>query len=680
MVANWLKILLFVAGGTSAAVGTAYYTGLYDPWRVEERPAPIAAAEPEPVAEPDADRSPEREIPAVTANLEDGTDAEPQPAANNVPREPDAEIEARPEPEEQIEDELTVPSFDLVRVEPNGAMVIAGTAEPDSDLEVVAGAEVIARVDVGPSGDFAAVLDDALKPGDYQIVLRSTGPAEGLVVTSVETAIVSVPEDDKGEVLALVEEPGMPAKLITIPQGDREQQEGTTDTAQVDPQAEAVASEGAEPQDMEQDVALANPQDEPASLESASASNDELAISASTDGPTAASTPGQGGPETDEHMGEPTAPHDTEQDVAVALPQGEPADRENTSAGGEEVATDPAINERSGGEGTTEQGSFENAPAAVQKTEAPAAEESRPISDETQVAARSEPEAEAPTRPMSPRNALAVEAVEIEGRAVFVAGRGTPGSTVRVYANEILLGETEVSDGGRFLIETQMELPVGDYIVRADVVGPRGEVTARAAVPFKREPGEAIAAVAPVEPRVADISPADEQQTEDAAEPAATSDDPVTAQSQSTVTPGEPEAPDAASPPETPATTIATHEEPGAEIPDQAAIEPVPPARASELPEMPQSAAIEETLEAPLEAVDGSVIIRRGDSLWRISRRVYGRGVRYSTIYLANQDQIRDPDMIWPGQVFTVPDETEEGEKADLSTVSDQLAPPTATQ
>ena len=45
----------------------------------------------------------------------------------------------------------------------------------------------------------------------------------------------------------------------------------------------------------------------------------------------------------------------------------------------------------------------------------------------------------------------------------------------------------------------------------------------------------------------------------------------------------------------------------------------------------------------------------RGDTLWHISRRVYGKGIRYTTIYLANQDQIKDPDMIWPGQVFALP-------------------------
>ena len=50
-----------------------------------------------------------------------------------------------------------------------------------------------------------------------------------------------------------------------------------------------------------------------------------------------------------------------------------------------------------------------------------------------------------------------------------------------------------------------------------------------------------------------------------------------------------------------------------------------------------------------------SLIIKWGDSLWRISRRTYGRGTRYSTIYKANRDQIRDPDKIYPGQVFKLP-------------------------
>ena len=53
-----------------------------------------------------------------------------------------------------------------------------------------------------------------------------------------------------------------------------------------------------------------------------------------------------------------------------------------------------------------------------------------------------------------------------------------------------------------------------------------------------------------------------------------------------------------------------------------------------------------------------STLVSRGDSLWRISRRVYGRGVRYTVIYEANQQQIRDPARIYPGQMFVVPGET----------------------
>ncbi|MEX0807227.1 MAG: LysM peptidoglycan-binding domain-containing protein [Dongiaceae bacterium] len=50
-----------------------------------------------------------------------------------------------------------------------------------------------------------------------------------------------------------------------------------------------------------------------------------------------------------------------------------------------------------------------------------------------------------------------------------------------------------------------------------------------------------------------------------------------------------------------------------------------------------------------------SVVVQPGNSLWRIARRIYGEGLRYTVIYEANQEQIRDPDLIYPGQVFTMP-------------------------
>ncbi|MET0527111.1 MAG: LysM peptidoglycan-binding domain-containing protein [Microvirga sp.] len=50
-----------------------------------------------------------------------------------------------------------------------------------------------------------------------------------------------------------------------------------------------------------------------------------------------------------------------------------------------------------------------------------------------------------------------------------------------------------------------------------------------------------------------------------------------------------------------------------------------------------------------------TAIVSRGDNLWRISQRIYGQGVRYTVIYGANQDQIRNPNLIYPGQVFVLP-------------------------
>jgi LysM domain len=48
-------------------------------------------------------------------------------------------------------------------------------------------------------------------------------------------------------------------------------------------------------------------------------------------------------------------------------------------------------------------------------------------------------------------------------------------------------------------------------------------------------------------------------------------------------------------------------------------------------------------------------VVQRGNSLWQIARHVYGAGTRYTVIYSANPNQIRDPNLIYPGQVFKMP-------------------------
>lgn len=50
-----------------------------------------------------------------------------------------------------------------------------------------------------------------------------------------------------------------------------------------------------------------------------------------------------------------------------------------------------------------------------------------------------------------------------------------------------------------------------------------------------------------------------------------------------------------------------------------------------------------------------SMVVSRGDSLWRISRLTYGVGTRYAVVYRANRERIRDPNRIYPGQIFILP-------------------------
>lgn len=143
---------------------------------------------------------------------------------------------------------------------------------------------------------------------------------------------------------------------------------------------------------------------------------------------------------------------------------------------------------------------------------------------------------------------LVLDSVDYDdsGQAV-VGGRAAPGTRMRVYLNNRLVGDAVAGADGRWSAEPEAPVGEGMHTLRVDQVGDDGKVVARVETPFSREA-----------PRVA-------------------------------------------------------------------------------------------------EADEEFVIVQPGNSLWRIARRTYGQGLQYTVIYQANRSQIRDPDLIYPGQVFELP-------------------------
>jgi nucleoid-associated protein YgaU len=58
---------------------------------------------------------------------------------------------------------------------------------------------------------------------------------------------------------------------------------------------------------------------------------------------------------------------------------------------------------------------------------------------------------------------------------------------------------------------------------------------------------------------------------------------------------------------------------------------------------------------APSPAAERTYTVVKGDSLSKIAKRLYGDAQQWRKIYEANQDQIKNPDLIYPGQTFKIP-------------------------
>jgi nucleoid-associated protein YgaU len=261
-----------------------------------------------------------------------------------------------------------------------------------------------------------------------------------------------------------------------------------------------------------------------------------------------------------------------------------------------------------------------------------------------------------------PRPSAKIVSVEAEeGGRLFVSGEAAPGATVRLYLNETMIAPGGVGSDGRVSFAIGRGVRPGDYRVRIDDVDPvSGAVKSRAEVAFNVPaplavplPPQASAATSPPQIAAAPPSPSGAP-APGAPAPAA----PAQLQMMGSV----PGASQSGSAPSAPAPTREANAD---ARPGPAGGQPRPaspqagPGRAAP-PAAPDAGVAS---AAPRDLPPGTIlipdvntaIVSRGDNLWRISHRVYGRGLRYTVIYGANQGQIRNPNLIYPGQVFVLP-------------------------
>jgi len=110
-----------------------------------------------------------------------------------------------------------VPSFDTVRVEATGDAVIAGRAEPGSDVVAMLNGTAVATAKAGPDGSFVMIPDKPLPPGTGALTLQAT--TNGAQLTSEQTVAVNIKEQPKPEpaAAAAAEPPKQPDAAAAEP-------------------------------------------------------------------------------------------------------------------------------------------------------------------------------------------------------------------------------------------------------------------------------------------------------------------------------------------------------------------------------------------------------------------------------------------------------------------------------
>ena len=135
-------------------------------------------------------------------------------------------IEVKPTREETAE---TI-KLEVVRVRPDGSLVIAGKGLPNSKIEIISNSEVIAITTSDKIGDFVAVPEKQLKGGEYFLSFRQTTKDKKVVIAKKSVAINVTGNQNDIPIVAIVDNQGkLGAKVIQAPGLEKEEESSKDD-------------------------------------------------------------------------------------------------------------------------------------------------------------------------------------------------------------------------------------------------------------------------------------------------------------------------------------------------------------------------------------------------------------------------------------------------------------------
>ncbi|MBK5196830.1 MAG: LysM peptidoglycan-binding domain-containing protein [Methyloceanibacter sp.] len=382
---------------------------------------------------------------APVAGETSGPAAEPPGQQAEVPAEPPSKPQAEATDTVQPPSKpMTVPSFDVVLVEPNGEGVLAGRAEPGWTVSVESDGTKMAEATADEQGEWSVVLEKPLPPGDYVLSLQTISPDGTRALSSQQTVSVAVAKAEKKEPASV------PETVAAVPHAE------AAKPAPAEADQKVAAQVESKPEAPNETSPEAAPREQP----QAGAAAGEQANAAPSSAPPSAPQPSPQVQTADDASSAPTP---------AAAPKPEPT----TQAVSPQIAEAEAGAKPAGAQGASGGEPSPSPQAPAEKSNAPSP---------------------SPSKATIAINTVGYQDTDADTGKMRLAGTSDPGAAIQLYFDDKPFANVIADSAGRWSAETDMKLGVGQHTLRAE----RYDETARtpagqATVTFERRAPQVVA-------------------------------------------------------------------------------------------------------------------------------------------------------------------------------------------